>query len=811
MSRKSLKEKIMRFLRYSEAGIFAMAALLLTARCTINPANTSEVGNPGLTGHLIDGRTGAPADGAVVRLYQVYLNKMAKALGKAASGAPAIDSTRCDHAGAYRFDSLDQGIYSIEGEKIDGADTLTMRHPSVVIIRSKDLGCDTLRLPGSIKGKVVVPGGESPKNITCYLPGTSYIAITNDTGGFRITGIPAGTYSLSITSALFNDTTLNGITVTPDKEADIGYIAIGLDRGKNEHDVWGVFDTMYDCKAIDSIEARVSGDSIPADKPRIYKLDWRRSLNGYSGFILVPDNGFFWTIDIWVFDTLGRRIGAYRVPTINRATGDVEVPQFNPRNGVPVITLHDTTVSINDTVLLRPVITKLSDDSIVSMEWKIGSGGTFVASTKKDTLIVAPKDSAEIVCCFRVTDKFGNSVIDSTVVTVIKDVPIIDIGYDTIVPVGTTVTFSSTHTQQFGFIVMYKWNFQGDGVWDDSGSKDSVVKHTFSDRGKHIIRCSVQDDDGNTGSDSLLLLVGQPLSGELSGDSTLSAEKSPYFIQNSLIVLEGNTLRINPGVEIRFTANSQLKIEGSLSAIGEKGKRIIFAASDTAKGWGGINSSGASLILKCCDVISANSTIDGAIRAFEGPQSGKIAIDSCLIIHAGNAINLYSNATTVSITNTVMNDCGQNGIFAANSSNSEYDSIIIQNNLIDSSTGIGIKIWGSGRAIVRNNTITRHTVGVQIVWTDGELIIHKNVITENIEGVTCSIDGLDSNNIFSNTAHNAVAFQGVDWNIPLNWWGTTDTAAIHATIQDRKDDPNLGNAFFTPVLTAPVPDAGCQQ
>ncbi|MGA2508189.1 MAG: carboxypeptidase regulatory-like domain-containing protein, partial [Chitinispirillaceae bacterium] len=537
----------MKTLKHYAAFVAGSVMLLLAVRCAnMNPANTSEVGNPKLTGRLIDGRTSTPAQGAIVRVYPVYLNKMAQALGKVANNAPAIDSTKCDHNGAYQFDSLDQGIYSIEGEKIDGTDTLTMRHPSVVFVASKDLGCDTLQLPGWIKGKVLVPSGESAKNITCYIPGTSYIAITNDTGGFKITGIPVGTYSLSITSTRFNDTTIYGLKVTQNHETPAGNILLGLDRSKNEHDVWGVFDTTYNIKAIDSIEARVSGDSIPADSPRIYKLDWRPSLFGYSGFIYVPDGGFFWNVDVWVFDTLGRRIGAYRVPTINRATGDVQVPNFNPFNSIPVITLHDTTVSIYDTIRLHAVITTLADDSIVSMAWKIGSAGTFTNTTKKDTVIIAPKDSGIINCVFRVTDKFRNTAADTVIDSVITDPPIFTLGNDTTVSVGANLTFSANVQQRFGSVVMYTWNYQGDTTWTDSGSQHTK-SITFKHLGEQHLICEVKDDDKNLIADTVNIWVATELGGLINKDLTLRESESPYVVKGDITVATGVKLTIEPG------------------------------------------------------------------------------------------------------------------------------------------------------------------------------------------------------------------------------------------------------------------------
>jgi hypothetical protein len=40
--------------------------------------------------------------------------------------------------------------------------------------------------------------------------------------------------------------------------------------------------------------------------------------------------------------------------------------------------------------------------------------------------------------------------------------------------------------------------------------------------------------------------------------------------------------------------------------------------------------------------------------------------------------------------------------------------------------------------------------------------------------------------------------------IPNNWWGTTDSAAIDATIEDGKDDAKYGKVDWAPALTGPV-------
>jgi hypothetical protein len=765
----------MKRLCYYAAVVAGFATIIAAMRCTnMTASNTSEVGNPKLYGHLVDGRIGSAAQGAMVRIYPVYLNKMAQTLGKTASGVPAIDSTLTDHNGYYSFDSLKKNVYSIQGEYIEGSDTLYMRHPSVMFIESQDLGYDTLRLPGWIKGKVVVPGDETPKNITCYIPGTSYMAITNDTGGFRITGIPAGTYSLSITSARFRDTTLYGFKVTPNHETNAGDIVIGLDRSKNEHDVWGVFDSTYDCKAIDSIEAVVSGDSIPANTPRIYRLDWRPSLSGYSGFIYVPDNGFFWKVDIWVFDTLGRRIGAYRLPTINRATGDVEVPSFNPFNSIPVISLHDTTVSINDSIRLHAAISTLADDSIVGMEWKIGNAGTFTNTKNGDTAIIAPKNSGSIPCIFRVTDKFGNIATDTAFTTVITDPPVITIkvnpGIDSVagkaitVPVDTTMSFDVAIQQRFGSVAMITWIYQGTPEWTDSGEQLTTKSITFGHSGKQLLICKVRDDDGNVTADTVAVAVVTPLSGVLTVSTVLTMENSPYLVRNDLFVPNKMVLTISPGTEIRIGPGKTIFVYGTLHAEGTDSRKIQMFTEDTTVYWG-LNLH-ATCIMRFCEVSRAHAHMGIT-------TSDTVFIDSCIF----NNTDVHGNQLSCGLIrgSNFLQSNGQTSVDCAGD-----DWRISGNTFViipDFTTGYGpvsISVHGSN-AVISANSISGGGISVEGA--------NPTISANHVSGRSISIGGGEGGIIEGNIIEN-----GFEQGITVN--------SHSVSIYNNRINNNTGSGIF---------------
>jgi hypothetical protein len=70
------------------------------------------------------------------------------------------------------------------------------------------------------------------------------------------------------------------------------------------------------------------------------------------------------------------------------------------------------------------------------------------------------------------------------------------------------------------------------------------------------------------------------------------------------------------------------------------------------------------------------------------------------------------------------------------------------------------------------------------------------------------ITGIHQNNIYDNGFYNIksqIPF-GQDLNATLNWWGTTNTTEIGASIYDYYKDYNLSRVLFEPILTSPIPE-----
>lgn len=80
-------------------------------------------------------------------------------------------------------------------------------------------------LSGSIKGKVSQPGVLT--TVTATSGSQSYSTVVNANGEFIISGLPPGTYTLSVNPVLpFNSVTLNNISVTTGVTTNVGVINI---------------------------------------------------------------------------------------------------------------------------------------------------------------------------------------------------------------------------------------------------------------------------------------------------------------------------------------------------------------------------------------------------------------------------------------------------------------------------------------------------------------------------------------------------------------------------------------------------------
>jgi predicted outer membrane repeat protein len=144
--------------------------------------------------------------------------------------------------------------------------------------------------------------------------------------------------------------------------------------------------------------------------------------------------------------------------------------------------------------------------------------------------------------------------------------------------------------------------------------------------------------------------------GNVSG--TWTAAGSPYNIQGDITIPSGQSLIINPGVDVNFQAYYRLTAIGILNAVGTAADSIHFFPENTSPGWQGIvlDAASAGLVnqLSFCSVSYAGT----AIRQNWAP--GELVISNCYFSNNSKVLfwDVIFPGTTLQITDCVFRDNG---------------------------------------------------------------------------------------------------------------------------------------------------------
>lgn len=92
---------------------------------------------------------------------------------------------------------------------------------------------------------------------------------------------------------------------------------------------------------------------------------------------------------------------------------------------------------------------------------------------------------------------------DSGIAFVKRDVPRLNVGRDTVLALGKTLDFAPVAPQEYGSIVRFKWDLDGDGAWDDSAAALRNLSKAYPEAKEWAPRFYVRDSEGN---DSLVVV-----------------------------------------------------------------------------------------------------------------------------------------------------------------------------------------------------------------------------------------------------------------------------------------------------------------
>jgi len=166
--------------------------------------------------------------------------------------------------------------------------------------------------------------------------------------------------------------------------------------------------------------------------------------------------------------------------------------------------------------------------------------------------------------------------------------------------------------------------------------------------GEQSIVVEALDSDGLVVESKTLDLIGvSTLGGTLTGEVTLSAERSPYFVSGTVTVPAGSSLTIEPGVRFIIDSRGRFLVRGKIQALGTEEAPILFERKPCISYWGGIRleNTREDNVLQWCR-ISRVSAI-GAVYA----GSSKLTVDSCLITRIDGE-GLYTPGCDLHVYNT---------------------------------------------------------------------------------------------------------------------------------------------------------------
>ncbi len=227
------------------------------------------------------------------------------------------------------------------------------------------------------------------------------------------------------------------------------------------------------------------------------------------------------------------------------------------------------------------------------------------------------------------------------------------------------------------------------------------------------------------------------LYGNIEGNVTLAQSSGPYIIINNLIVDTGETLTIEPGVEIRFDGFYSLIAKGILNAQGTAADMIHFTSNNVTPAAGDWN------------------------RIYTNNSNSRVAF----------AHIQYANV----------------GIFSDYSNMSVADSVI-ENNV----TGIHIK-GSSAVNVARNDIINNSQVGVLVQAGYPYSVPQPNINFNSISNNAAYNLQMAYESVNFNHSSSII-------NAENNWWGTADPAQISARIWDYYDTNYRPKVDFAPYL-----------
>ena len=506
------------------------------------------------------------------------------------SNTDIIYSAITNSQGVFTFAKMYSGEYSI-AVSCSGYSTATLPTVNVVDDAPIDVGSVSLKIErGTIAGIARLEGYSDYSDIKVSILGTDYETTTAEDGSYSFT-IPAGNYpgGLRFEYADFETTsyasTIPVLTNSTYAIPDIQLKCLNVPRVYGKVTIYGLTRAEYDGITVKIAElpsfsyttdkdGRYSFEHVPVGT---YTLEFtRENARKVTKIVAVEPSPYIEIEDIEL------------IPDAATLYGNISMDGVEDYSGVTV------RITTPDSIELKTMTNAAG-------YWYIGN----VVASKSHT-ITFEKDGWDSQSYDIAADRYEPlALVDYN-----KEKPVVM--KDTTAPVITNISANigrSTENGREVYLYLYT-NEKGSGIkWIQGTTADSfdgVEEQAYynpftllipDEVGEYTLHVRVKDGAGNvsdTMSTNILVKNDKvQLSGALSGEKlhlTKNEDGMPYVITDNVLVPKGETLVIDPGVEIQVQGAFYIQVEGSIKAVGTEDDRIkIYGVDAGVDKWKGIN------------------------------------------------------------------------------------------------------------------------------------------------------------------------------------------------------------------------------
>ncbi|MFQ5515552.1 MAG: right-handed parallel beta-helix repeat-containing protein, partial [Myxococcota bacterium] len=224
-------------------------------------------------------------------------------------------------------------------------------------------------------------------------------------------------------------------------------------------------------------------------------------------------------------------------------------------------------------------------------------------------------------------------------------------------------------------------------------------------------------------------------------------ELRTYVVAGNLQMATGTTLTLSPGVIVKFTSNSELQINGTMTALGSAAERIVLTSYQDDEHGGDTNGDGYA---------SAPRPGDWQ-RLYFTPSAdeGTSVLDHVVLRYAGAATaNLYASLTDLTVRNSEISHSASVGFYGQRSSQ------VLENNEVFANGGDGYFFEKTGTQTVSGGRVYANLGDGLEFWANS-----------SADSVTGTVSGVE---IFANGGAGVRSSSPAGIDARGNWWGATD-------------------------------------